>query len=389
MRLLHAVRSVSAATAASVVGPTGAGHRRPARGATAPGSRARAASVGAAPGPSPARRPGRPRARIATYSAVHGPTPGSASKRARASRPVAAGVELQPAVGDLDGQRCAARGPGPPVSPRPRPARSASASSVAPSGTRASATAVRLVRAALPERRRRAGRPACGRRPPTPAGRRPRARRARSRRRRPGTRSPGRAATSGASAGSAASTASTTVGSASRSSSRRTDATTAPRSDRSGSRSRGGDVSGAGLRARRPRDRAGCRPRGGAGGRSASSTPGTARAARKPRISAARVRLAVHEPEHQPAGPGVGRRARPCVRRRAAQLGRRGSRTRPRITSLNWRTLAKPAANAMSVIGSAVWSTSSRAVCARRVRASASGPTPDLGHQASGAGAAR
>ena len=44
--------------------------------------------------------------------------------------------------------------------------------------------------------------------------------------------------------------------------------------------------------------------------------------------------------------------------------------------SLNWRTEANPAANATSVSGSAVVSTSTRAACARCVRASASAPAP-------------
>ena len=44
--------------------------------------------------------------------------------------------------------------------------------------------------------------------------------------------------------------------------------------------------------------------------------------------------------------------------------------------SLNARMLAKPAANAMSPMGSALVSISSRAVCARCALASASGPAP-------------
>ena len=44
--------------------------------------------------------------------------------------------------------------------------------------------------------------------------------------------------------------------------------------------------------------------------------------------------------------------------------------------SLNWRTLAKPAANATCVTGSSVVSRRRRAVCARCARASASAPVP-------------
>ena len=47
--------------------------------------------------------------------------------------------------------------------------------------------------------------------------------------------------------------------------------------------------------------------------------------------------------------------------------------------SLNWRTLANPEANAISVTGSAVVCSSTRAVCARWARARATGPAPELG----------
>src|SRR3954469_1306919 len=47
-----------------------------------------------------------------------------------------------------------------------------------------------------------------------------------------------------------------------------------------------------------------------------------------------------------------------------------------RIVSLNWRTLAKPEANAICVIGIEVVSINVRAVWARCARASASGPAP-------------
>lgn len=47
-----------------------------------------------------------------------------------------------------------------------------------------------------------------------------------------------------------------------------------------------------------------------------------------------------------------------------------------RIVSLNWRTLANPEANAISVTGSPVVCNSTRAVCARWARARATGPAP-------------
>ena len=47
-----------------------------------------------------------------------------------------------------------------------------------------------------------------------------------------------------------------------------------------------------------------------------------------------------------------------------------------RMVSLNWRMLAKPAAKATSAKDRSVVSISTRAVCARRDRAIASGPAP-------------
>jgi hypothetical protein len=47
-----------------------------------------------------------------------------------------------------------------------------------------------------------------------------------------------------------------------------------------------------------------------------------------------------------------------------------------RTVSLNWRTLAKPDANAISVTGSVVVWSRTRAVWARCARASATGPAP-------------
>ena len=47
-----------------------------------------------------------------------------------------------------------------------------------------------------------------------------------------------------------------------------------------------------------------------------------------------------------------------------------------RIVSLHWRTLAKPAANAICVMGRSVVSSRTRAVWLRWARARASGPVP-------------
>ena len=60
--------------------------------------------------------------------------------------------------------------------------------------------------------------------------------------------------------------------------------------------------------------------------------------------------------------------------RRRSSVGGRAKTSR--TVSLNVRMLANPAANAMSPIGSVLVSISSRAVCARCARASASGPAP-------------
>ena len=82
-------------------------------------------------------------------------------------------------------------------------------------------------------------------------------------------------------------------------------------------------------------------------------------------------------------GPRVGRRtttapgsagASPIDERRRSSVG--ASAYTSRTVSLNWRTLPKPAANAMSVIDIDDVSISTRAVCARWARASASGPAP-------------
>ena len=87
-------------------------------------------------------------------------------------------------------------------------------------------------------------------------------------------------------------------------------------------------------------------------------------------------RLAVGQPQrdHCPA-----RAAAPCGARCAARSACVANTAC--TVSLNCRTLAKPAANATSVTGRSVVSSSTRAVCARCARASASGPGADLGDQ--------
>lgn len=77
-------------------------------------------------------------------------------------------------------------------------------------------------------------------------------------------------------------------------------------------------------------------------------------------------------------GPAAGAtpgRAASARRARARSSDGRTANT-SRIVSLNWRTDPNPAANATSVTGSAVPTSSARAVCARRARASACGPAP-------------
>lgn len=76
-----------------------------------------------------------------------------------------------------------------------------------------------------------------------------------------------------------------------------------------------------------------------------------------------------------PDVPGESERCRADrVARSRSSLG--DSAKTSRTVSLNVRIEANPAANAISAIGSAVVSISSRAVCARCARASASGPAP-------------
>lgn len=73
--------------------------------------------------------------------------------------------------------------------------------------------------------------------------------------------------------------------------------------------------------------------------------------------------------------PAAARRA-PLPRGAAARTSVGVAACTSRTVSLNWRTLANPAANAISVTGSSVVWSSTRAVCARCARASATGPAP-------------
>ena len=81
-------------------------------------------------------------------------------------------------------------------------------------------------------------------------------------------------------------------------------------------------------------------------------------------------------PERQPQRQRCPPRPSACPRpaRSRSSVGDRANTSR--TVSLKVRMLANPAANATSPIGSAVVSISSRAVCARCARASASGPAP-------------
>ena len=81
------------------------------------------------------------------------------------------------------------------------------------------------------------------------------------------------------------------------------------------------------------------------------------------------VGTAHREPQLDATVGGAGRAARP---RRDVGVAAYTSRT----VSLNCRMLEKPAAKATSANGIGVVSTRIRAVCARRARASASGPAP-------------
>ncbi len=110
------------------------------------------------------------------------------------------------------------------------------------------------------------------------------------------------------------------------------------------------------------------------------STPGIARAARKPSHAAASngSRQASRRVSHVPGAPVVSRAPRlPGPARRARARSSDGVRPEDSSTlALNCRTLEKPLANATSVIGMAVSASSRRAVCSRAVRARASGPVP-------------
>lgn len=130
-----------------------------------------------------------------------------------------------------------------------------------------------------------------------------------------------------------------------------------------------------------------------------SSTPGIARARRKAsRLAASNgSRQASRSVSHVPYPPWPARASWPwagaaripgwaqpvwagAARERVPPAWARScDGVRPADSStvaLNWRTLAKPLANATSVIGMLVSASSRRAVCSRAVRASASGPVP-------------
>ncbi len=66
------------------------------------------------------------------------------------------------------------------------------------------------------------------------------------------------------------------------------------------------------------------------------------------------------------------------ARRRRSRRSRGGARNTSRIWRLNWRRLVKPDANATSARVRSVSSSSRRAKCARRDRASWSGVMPEL-----------
>ena len=197
----------------------------------------------------------------------------------------------------------------------------------------------------------------------------------------PAARRPGTRRTSGASRGSAPSWRSTATGSASRSSRRRHRCTAAWRSARAVSQRVHVTASSVGVSRTTPA------PPGSRSVRayevpSHDSTPGTARWARKAVSSAAAngartgsrsVIAPAPAPVELPPAPG---RRTGSRRRRSARSCDGDVANTSRTVSLNWRTLANPAANAMSVIGIVVVSISVRAVCARCALASASGPAP-------------
>ena len=98
------------------------------------------------------------------------------------------------------------------------------------------------------------------------------------------------------------------------------------------------------------------------------------RTASRDRTARATGRRTVIEPDVGSLSRRAAARRGPPATLRAQSVGDVANTSR--TVSLNWRTLAKPAANATSVIGIVVVSISSRAVCARCARAMASGPAP-------------
>ncbi len=121
---------------------------------------------------------------------------------------------------------------------------------------------------------------------------------------------------------------------------------------------------------------------------SADSTPGIARAARKPNIRSASIGARYASRSLiTPGAAGSGPGGTPSLRDRGAWARLpRASRScvgvaakTSRIVALNCLMLAKPAAKAISDSGSSVVSVRMRAVWARCARAMASGPAPELG----------
>ena len=185
----------------------------------------------------------------------------------------------------------------------------------------------------------------------------------------PGTRSPGRRASEAASLGSRASWAAIGSGSASRSKRRRTRDTIWWTPSKPGSRteSRSWLVPAAGRTSSVPSPAPRRTVRRYASP-STCSTPCVARAARK--SSSARQSSGARNASRSES---AGSAATPGRRLRSAEGG---APKLARIEWLNWRTLAKPAAKAISASGRSLSSSRRRARWVRRARAMAPGATP-------------
>ncbi len=299
--------------------------------------------------------------------------PGSAVSAGAQVGGVAAGVEHERAVGDGRGEP--EHGRDPPRRPGEHLRRRARRSRPAVGNSRSGPSPASRGREPLAERGGEPGWPRCVRRPPTPAGRAPPAAPSRRRRPCPAAGSPVRPRRPARGRDRRRAAASTASGSASRSSSRRSRATAGPRSRGSASRSVATTCRCAGsAEVERDRRRAVRQPQRAAVRAVLDRLDAVERAGGEERRAARRRRTAGGRAAAAPA----------CRRRRARRRGARPpcaawSAATPytsRTVSLNWRTLANPAANAMSAIPSGVVSMSSRAVCARCARASASGPAP-------------